>query len=197
MVSGQRAAGSGQERGIADSSRRFTPCSLPAARCPLPQRGYSLIEISVTLALFGIFLFIIVTLTAEMRRNEKKWPVDFMSHPDVSAVVSRLRRDVYDAKFFPDAWQTYSQSDQTPIMYTITAAGFGETIVWDFRMPGQVTRHAWTANQPQADWVARSTPAFTTEKYEAPNGETGIHLTARDDKGKLAIDQILIQRPHD
>lgn len=161
------------------------------------QRGYSLIEISVTLALFGIFLFIIVTLTAEMRRNEKRWPIDFMTHPDVSAVVSRFRRDVYDSKYFPDAWQTYTQSDQTPIVYTITPAGFGETIVWDFSKRGEVTRHAWTANQQQADWVARGTPAFTTEKYDAPNGQKGIHVTAYDDRGKLAIDQIFIPRPHD
>jgi hypothetical protein len=161
------------------------------------ERGYSLIEITVTLALFGTFLIIIAILTAEMRRNEKRWPINFMTHPDVSAIVSRLRRDVYDSKYFPDAWQSYTNEDQTPIIYTITPAGFGETIVWDFRTPGQVTRHAWTANQPQADWVARGTPTFTTEKYDAPNGQTGIHVVAVDDKGKLAIDQILIPRPHD
>jgi len=160
-------------------------------------RGYSMIEISVTLAIFGIFLFIIVTLTAEMRRNEKRWPVDFMSHPDVGAVVARFRRDVYDSKYFPAAWQSYLQTDQTPIIYTITPAGFGETIVWDFRKPGQVTRHAWTANQQQEDWVARGTPIFTTEQYEALNGQIGIHVVAVDDKGKLAIDQILIPRPHE
>src|SRR5207244_10837512 len=57
-------------------------------------RGYSLIEISVTLALFGIFLFIIVTLTAEMRRNEKRWPINWLAHPDISAVVSCLRREL-------------------------------------------------------------------------------------------------------
>ena len=161
------------------------------------DRGYSLLEISFTMALFGIFLFIIVTLTAEMRRNEQRWPVDFMSHPDVEAVVSRMRRDVYDSKYFPDAWQSYTQSDQTPIIYTITPAGFGETIVWDFRTPGEVVRHAWTANQPQEDWVAHATPVFITEKYDAPNGQTGIHVSAIDKKGKLAIDQILIPRPHD
>ena len=160
-------------------------------------RGYSLIEISVTLALFGIFLFIIVTLTAEMRRNEKRWPINFMAHPDISAVVSRIRRDVYDSKYLPGSWQTFSQTPQTPIIYTITPAGFGETIVWDFRTPGQVTRHAWTANQQQGDWTAHGTPTFTGDKYDAPNGQTGIRVIAIDDKGKLAIDQILIPRPHD
>jgi len=160
------------------------------------ERGYSMIEISVTLALFGIFLFIIVTLTAEMRRNEKKWPINFMSHPDVGAVVSRFRRDVYDTSFFPGAWQGYSQTDQTRILYVITQPGFGETVVWDFRTPGQVTRHAWNANQPLEDWVARETPTFSAEDYTAPNGQEGLHVTAVDDRGKVAIDQIFIPRPH-
>jgi hypothetical protein len=191
---------------VTPASRRLArrrPAAADAGRVRASRRddgvtsGYSLIEIVVTLALFGTFLFIIVSLTAEMRRNEKKWPVDFLSHPDVAAVVSRLRRDVYDAKYFPDAWQSYAQSDATPIIYTITSAGFAETVVWDFRKPGEVTRHSWNANQQQADWVARATPTFSTTKYQAPNGEAGLHVTAVDDKGKLAIDQILIQRPHD
>jgi len=159
-------------------------------------RGFTLAEVSVTVALFGVFLLIIAVLTAEMHRNEKRWPINFMTHPDVGVVLSRLRRDVYDSKYFPDAWQSYTKGDQTPILYTVTSAG-GETIVWDFRTPGQVTRHAWTANQPQADWVAHGTPTFTAEKYDAPNGQEGLHVVAADEKGKLAIDQILIPRPHD
>jgi prepilin-type N-terminal cleavage/methylation domain-containing protein len=160
------------------------------------ERGYSLLEITVTLALFGVFLWIVVMLTAEMRRNEQRWPVDFMSHPEVSAVLSRMRRDVLDTKFFPAAWQSYTWTDQTPLLYTITQSGFGETIVWDFRTPGMVIRHAWVSNQPQPDWVARGTPAFSVEKFTADDGETGVHVTAVDNKGKLAIDQILIPRPH-
>ncbi len=53
------------------------------------QRGYTLMEISVVLALFGVFLFIIVTLTAEMRRQEKKYPVDLLSNPQVDTVLAR------------------------------------------------------------------------------------------------------------
>jgi prepilin-type N-terminal cleavage/methylation domain-containing protein len=159
------------------------------------QRGFSLLEISVVLALFGVFLFIIVTLTAEMRRNEKRWPVNFMVHPDVGAVLARLRRDVYDSKFFPDSWQSYTNDPQTPIIYTILPNS-AETVVWDFRTPGQVTRHSWIANLPQPDWVAHGTPQFTAEPYDAPNGQSGLHVTAVDEKGKLAIDQILIPRPH-
>jgi prepilin-type N-terminal cleavage/methylation domain-containing protein len=181
-------------RGAAPRPPRPPPPPPP----PPPQCGYSLLEISVTLAIFGIFLMIVVTLTAEMRRNEKKWPVDLMTHPEVGAVMARLRRDVYDAKFFPATWQKYNNSAQTPILYTINPQGGGETIVWDFSMPGEVTRHAWTANLPQEDWVAHATPAFTSEEYDDDSGkQIGLHVSAIDQKGKIAIDQIFIQRPHD
>lgn len=161
------------------------------------ERGYSLLEISVTLAIFGIFLFIIVTLTSEMRRNEQKYPIDLMTHPEVSAVVMRLRRDVNDAKYFPAAWQTYRNGAQTPLIYFVTPQG-AETIVWDFTTPGEVVRHSWIANLPQEDWVAHATPVFTSEEYDNDSGQQiGLHVTAVDQKGKLAIDQIILQRPHD
>jgi prepilin-type N-terminal cleavage/methylation domain-containing protein len=34
-------------------------------------RGYSLLEVVVTLAVFGVFLIVVVTLTAEMRRRSR------------------------------------------------------------------------------------------------------------------------------
>ena len=73
-------------------------------------RGYTMLEIAVTLALFGVFLFIIVTMTAEMRRNEKKWPVDFFANPEVGGVLARIRRDVYDSISLPPNFQTYDAS---------------------------------------------------------------------------------------
>ncbi len=160
------------------------------------EHGFSLIEISVTLALFGLFLLIIAILTAELRRSERRFPVDFMTHPDVGVVVARLRRDVYDTKYFPATWQSYTNSEQTPILYVVTPSG-AETIVWDFATPGQVTRHSWISTLQQGDWTAHGTPTFTAPSYEAPNGQQGLHVVAVDDKGKLAIDQILIPRPHD
>src|SRR5204862_3491511 len=64
------------------------------------ERGYSLMEITIVLAVFGVFLYIVVSLTGEMRRQEKKYPVDFLANPEVNAVLSRLRRDVYDTKSY-------------------------------------------------------------------------------------------------
>src|SRR5437879_97126 len=64
------------------------------------ERGYSLMEITVVLAVFGIFLYIVVSLTAEMRRQEKRYPVNFLTNPEVNSVLTRMRRDVYDTKLY-------------------------------------------------------------------------------------------------
>ena len=73
-------------------------------------RGYTMMEIVITMALFGVFLFIIVTMTAEMRRVKKKWPVNFFAHPEVGSVLARMRRDIYDSTARPDNFQTFSAS---------------------------------------------------------------------------------------
>ena len=70
-------------------------------------RGYTLLELVIAMAIFGIFLMILTVLTAEMRNYEKKLPINFMKHPQVSAVVSRLRKDVLDADLatpYPPEW---------------------------------------------------------------------------------------------
>ena len=61
------------------------------------QRGYTLIEIVVALAVFGIIVAIFSILMSEMRSHQKRLPVNFMKHPQIAAVLSRLRRAVQDA----------------------------------------------------------------------------------------------------
>src|SRR5213078_1375112 len=61
------------------------------------QRGFSLIEMLVALAIFALFIATIGILTYEMYFVQKKWPVNYMTHPDVGGVVARVRRDVLDS----------------------------------------------------------------------------------------------------
>src|SRR3954471_3578500 len=119
-------------------------------------------EIVVTLALFGTFLFIIVTMTAEMRRNEKKWPVNFFAHPEVGSVMARMRRDIYDSTALLDNFETYSSSPLTLIVYTINQDGTAETVVWDFSKAGEVHRRAYKATLLSSEWMARGLPLFVT-----------------------------------
>ena len=160
-------------------------------------RGFTLMEVVVTTALFGVILFILVALTGEMRRNEKKWPINFFSHPEVGGVMARMRRDIDDSTSLPDNFQTYNQSPTTLIVYSINQDGTAETVVWDFTKPGEVHRKAFTATLLSSEWVACQVPVFLcTLEPLSPTDEQAVHIQAIDDKGKLAIDQIFVPRPH-
>jgi prepilin-type N-terminal cleavage/methylation domain-containing protein len=160
-------------------------------------RGYTLMEIVVTLAVFGIFLFIVVRLTAEMRLNEKKYPVNYMSHPEVGAVMARLRKDILDTKYYPSAFQGYQQTPRTLLLYTLRQTGFGETVVYDFRKSGEARRKAYNATQLTTDWVARGVPDFQISSFTLSTGQDAVRITARDDQNRVAIDEIFVPRPHD
>jgi hypothetical protein len=154
-------------------------------------------EVVVTLAVFCVFLLIVVSLMAEMRRVEKKYPINFMAHPEVGSVMARLRKDVVDTKYYPANFQDYQQSPQTLLLYTLRETGFAETVIYDFRTRGEVHRKAFNASQLAADWVARGVPSFRVDAYTLSNGRDGVRITARDDQNRLAIDTILVPRPHD
>jgi prepilin-type N-terminal cleavage/methylation domain-containing protein len=162
-------------------------------------RGYTLMEVVVAMALFGVFLFIIVTLTSEMRRNEKKWPVDFFSNPEVGSVLARIRHDVYDSTLLMPSYDTYNTSSTTLIFYTASVDRSFETVVWDFSRPGEVHRKAYRATALSSEWVARGVPVFICSSCSDPvsvGGETAVRIQAIDKEGKLAIDEIFVPRPH-
>lgn len=159
-------------------------------------RGYTMLEISITLALFGVFLFIIVTMTSEMRRNEKKWPVNFFAHPDVGSVLARMRRDIYDSTSRPENFETYSSSPLTLIVYTINNDGTAETVVWDFTTPGEAHRKAFKATLLSSEWMARGLPLFMATTEAMPSGQEAIRIQAVDTEKKLAIDELIVPRPH-
>ena len=158
-------------------------------------RGYTMMEIVVTMALFGVFLFIIVTKTAEMRRNEKKWPVNFFAHPEVGSVLARMRRDIYDSTLRPATFETYTASPLTLIVYTINNDGTAETVVWDFTTPGEVHRKAFKATLLSSEWMAGGLPLFTVTTTTV-GGEDWVRIQAMDKEHKLAIDEIIVPRPH-
>lgn len=163
------------------------------------ERGFTMLEIVIVLAIFGAFLWIVVVLTADMRAWEKRMPVNFMTHPQISAVISRLRKDVQDAArpYYRDSYGTYTMSEKTLIIYTLQAQGTGETVVWDFSTDGEVSRHAYTDLAGQTSvWVARGTPTFRVTDFPIPDHPDSVRVQAIDKDGKLAIDQIFQPRPH-
>ncbi len=162
------------------------------------ETGFTLMEALVSLALFGVFLYIVALLTAEMRGYERRLPIDFLAHPQTGSVVARVRRDVLDATspYYPTSYDKYTQSPTTLILYSLQESGFAETIVWDFSIPGEAHRHAFSVGAQTAEWTARGVPQFHVTDFPIENHPDSVRLQATDQKGMLAIDEILQPRTH-
>jgi len=166
--------------------------------------GYTLLEVIVAMAVFGLFLLILGVLTVEMRAQEKRLPVNFLRHPQIVVVISKLRRDVLDghgAKPYRSSFGGYTQSAKTLIIESVQENGGVQTIVWDFRTPGEVHRHAYTVGVP-SDWTARGLPADFSNSLVVgavgiPGRPWGVRVKAQDGNGRIAIDQILQPRAHE
>lgn len=158
-------------------------------------------ETVMTLSIFGIFIFILVSLTAEMQGYDRKYPVNFMKHPQVNAVMSRMRKDVMDAfgaDPYPASYATYTQGEKTLIVYSVQSSGFTQTVVWDFTTAGEVRRKAYSVGGVVAEWTARGIPtSFTIGTYEIPDRPYAVRVQATDGAGRLAIDQIFQPRAHE
>jgi prepilin-type N-terminal cleavage/methylation domain-containing protein len=161
------------------------------------QRGYTLVEIVVAMAVFGIFLFMIVLMTAEMERNRKRNPVNFMTHPQISAVLSRLRRDVEDSQGYPPTVDKYAQGPKMLIVKILAEDGSLEDIVWDFSKEGEAHRYTFRVGAMTAQWDAYGLPDFSATIDAYPIGsQYATRIQATDKKGQLAIDQLFTPRKH-
>lgn len=165
------------------------------------QRGYSLLEVVVAMAIFASFLAVVFILTAEMRSWEKRLPINMHKHPQVSAVVARLRRDVVDghgSKPYRNEHDGYTMDEKVLILESVQQNGGVRTIVWDFREPGVVRRIEYNVGAKR-EWVARGLPenfnSIEIDAAEVPNARAwGVRIRATDQNGNLAIDQILMPR---
>jgi hypothetical protein len=159
-------------------------------------RGYTLLEV-----VFAIFCAVLFTLTAEMRFYEKRLPVNMHKHPQVIAVLTRLRRDVLDAanlRPYKQSYGEYTASDKVLIIETMVKDAGQQTVVWDFRTPGEVRRRAYQVGIAQ-DWVSRGLPVdFSNVQIDAlktgTNSAWATRITAKDEQGRIAIDTILQPR---
>jgi type II secretory pathway component PulJ len=161
-------------------------------------RGSTLLELVVSMALLGTMILLLVILTNEMMKYEKKLPVNYMLHPQVSSVIARLRRDVSSAccAYYPASEGSYTQSSTTLIVESLQQSGTSQIIVWDFSTPGEVHRHAFTGHTEMTEWSARGLPKFEIGDFPLPNKPDSVRIRAHDTGGKLAIDQIFQPRPH-
>ena len=165
------------------------------------QRGYTLLEMTIAMAIFGMFLAVVFLVTAEMRAYEKRLPINMHKNPQVINELARMRRDVQDAsgdKPYKDSYGTFVASEQVLIIETLMPNGGVRTVIWDFREPGVVRRREYNVGVPDT-WVARGLPKdFKNLKIDAIKTSGGskwaTRILATDEKGRLAIDTILQPR---
>jgi prepilin-type N-terminal cleavage/methylation domain-containing protein len=167
--------------------------------------GFTLLEVVVSMTIFGVFLMIAFMLTSEMRGWEKRLPVNFMRHPQVISVIARMKRDVQDVhppagtQIYVDEWEGYKNGPKTLIVQTQLKTGT-QTIVWDLSERGIAKRIAWNVGI-DSEWTARGLPEeFSSgvgiEAVKFPGRPYGVRLIAKDKNGKTAIDQILQPRTY-
>lgn len=153
-------------------------------------------EMVVTLALFSVFIAIIGIVTYNMFYVQQKWPINYMTHPEVGGVVARVRRDVLDSLYYPHDWEGFEQTKRTLIIYVVGQDGYAKTIVYDFRKNGEVRRLQYNAKQLESTWIGHAMPTFEIGDYTLDTGQVAVRLIATDPGGKLAIDQIFFPRTH-
>jgi prepilin-type N-terminal cleavage/methylation domain-containing protein len=167
-------------------------------------RGFTLLEIVISMAVFGVFLMIAFTLTSEMRGWESRMPVNFMKHPQVMSVMTRLRRDVLDLQVPPsgniyiEEHDGYVNGKQVLIIETLLPTGV-QKIVWDFREPGTAKRIAYNVGNASDPWIARGLPEgfdVDVKSKKFPGRPYAVRIVVTDGNGKIAIDQILQPRTH-
>lgn len=169
------------------------------------RRGFTLLELIVAMSVFGVFLVIFFVLTAEMRGWEKRLPVNFMRNPQVVGVVARMKRDVQDiwvtgANPYLAEHDGWKNGDKTLIFQSQQPNGGRQQIVWDFSEPGVARRISYNVGAKN-EWTARGLPreiSFEFDAVDLPEDRPwGVRLIAKDNYGRVAIDQIFQPRSHD
>lgn len=160
-------------------------------------RGFTLLEVVVSITIFGVFLMILMMLTSEMRAYEKKLPVNFMKHPQTAAMVARLRKDVLDA-IGTEPFVNHPNHTQGPkvlIMQSMQENGGLQTIVWDFTEPYVAKRIAYNVGVA-ITWRANGVPNMVIDGIDNDDGTYAVRAIGVDQKGRVSIDQIFQVRGH-
>jgi prepilin-type N-terminal cleavage/methylation domain-containing protein len=158
------------------------------------SRGFSLIEIVVALAIFALLLLILVGLESQLVRFDRHMRIELFTHPEPAAVLARVRRDVLDSVGYPGQQGEWTQTATTLLLNGLDEDGKPVVIVYDFSKANTAHRLAYHGNELFAEWSANNVPAFTIDAVELPRGETAVRLTALDNHGRVAIDQIITPR---
>lgn len=158
------------------------------------SRGFSMLELVVSVALFGVFLLILTGLATQMATLERTFRLELLTHPQTMAVLSRVQRDVQSSVAYPASHGAFAQNPRTLLLTLPGDAKGTVTVVYDFSTDHQVRRLAFQGETSLPAWIARGTARYEVGSFEMPDERVAVRLRGRDRKGRMAVDQIY--QPH-
>lgn len=167
------------------------------------QRGFSLLEITVALAIFGTLILVLAIVTSDMMTWQHKLPIDYMANPSIGGVAARIRKDVVDAYAYGgNAGKYTEQTPDTLILQTLDESGASHTVVWDLSKKHEAHRIVFTGGTQVSEWIAMAIPTIEFTSYPEPSDPPDLassdpvatRIIAKDDEGRIAIDEIFYPR---
>jgi prepilin-type N-terminal cleavage/methylation domain-containing protein len=157
--------------------------------------GFSAIELVVTLAIIGVIVVMFASVARDNRKLGQDFKIEMLAHPSVSAVVSRVRRDVIDALDYGDPFGEYEQTEKVLILKTVGPNGYG-AIVYDFREPNSAQRIEFEGETIVAEWRARQTLRFEIDSWRRSGTSSPyyVRLLGYDTNDNLIVDQLFVPR---
>lgn len=152
-----------------------------------------MIEMVVALAVFGILILISVEIEHELFQAGKTEVVDFFSHPELDAIVVRLRADVLDSTGYPVSAGAWKQTPTT-LLLSIPGKDGTKTAVWDFGHAGEVQRLELHGSTEASSWIARGAPSFEISSVTMPDGTVAVHLVGTSSDGERIVDRVFAPR---
>jgi len=159
------------------------------------QLGYTLVEVLAAMAIFSIFLIVLVGLQREFIRFDREIRIQMFSHPAPLSVLARLQRDILDSTSYPMEFGEWSQSPDTLILSVPGDTG-SSVVVWDFSEVSGARRFEYGGEDGAlpVEWIARSVPRYEIGSYEMPDGRVAVRVRSYDEEGRLSVDRIILPR---
>lgn len=155
--------------------------------------GYTVVEVLAAMAIFSIFLLVLVGLQREFLRFDRDMRVQMFSHPAPLSVLARLQRDVLDSTSYPTEFREWSQSPETLLLKLPGDEGW-TVVVWDFSDPSAARRLEFGKDMAGDEWTARAVPRYEVGSYEMPDGRVAVRVRSFDEEGRLSVDRVILPR---
>lgn len=139
-----------------------------------------MVEMVVALAIFGILLLVLTSLEKQFVEMQFRSRASLMKHPDASAVMARMRKDVLDSAGYPEKLLDLTQSPQVLLLSSKDAEGKPQVIVYDFRNRSMARRITYSSEEVTSEWTARDVPRYRIGSFEMPDGRVAVRLQAFD-----------------